>query len=421
MKKQINIPCEDSIFRPRSGPELQVANDTKRPGARKMFAGCLSFKLSTFYFLACCLLFSGCLRELSPDDPCQQSFGDKAVRVVIHWDDVPAASRPNAMSVFWYSGGQSPFIGDYGSAGGYERLPGGLFTPLCIDFYGNSGLDFRNTGILDGFEIYNVSRTSLYNNYADPVPGEATVAEAVSPYTCYVDGEAQVADTRSLVDGDTLTVDFYPVNVLREFTFLIYGVDGAKNIARSSGAISGMSASYFPASKNLADAPSTVLFTRVTPVQNGQTYSWSSAQKALFAQKNPDWQSSDPNIGWTGDWVTGRFSTFGPVDVNNPNIRLTVEALTGGSRYYYGAWGYWFGKWDDTVGFQIREALGGISGQGTIDEQLAWRGLNGGYDIVLSNDGRLVVPEDPDTPSDSGGFIVGSDDWGGSISVPGGH
>lgn len=365
-----------------------------------------------------CLSLTGCLRELSPDDPCLPVAGDKAIRIVIHWDDVPLVQRPASMSTYWYVPDQYPYIGDYGTNGGYDRLPGALLTPLCLDYYGNSTLDFRNTGQRETYEVYNVPRTSLYNAYAEPVPGEPTVAEA-SPYAYYIDTEKQSVDIRDIPDGDTLTVHFYPKNVLREFTFLIYGVEGAGNMARNSGAVSGMSASFFPDSETLSDKPSTVLFTRVTPVRAGQAYPWSEEQKALFAAKNPDWQSPDPDKGWTGDWVTGKFSTFGPVDAANLKIRLTVEALTSGNRYYYGAWGYWYGMWEDMVGSQVLGAMGGLSGRGTPQEQLAWRNANGGFDIILFNDGRLVVPDDGGGGGDggNGGFIVDSDDWGDFIHV----
>ncbi|MDR1882332.1 MAG: DUF5119 domain-containing protein [Prevotella sp.] len=420
--KAVFLPCR---LVPGS-TELQVDDCTKQPAGSDPPGACrsfifnfqrsvsrlrYSFSIYILHFSLIFLLFPGCIRELSPDDPCPPGFGDKAVRIVIHWEETPADTRPDGMSVFWYTGGQSPFIGDYAAGGGPEWLPGGVFIPLCIDYYGNSSLDIRNTGARESFEVYNIPRESLYNDYADPVPGETTVAEATSPYTCYTDSEAQNLDTRYQNVGDTLTVHFYPKNVLREFTFMIYGVEGAKNMARNSGAVSGMSASYFPASKSLSETPSTILFTRITPIRDGQNYPWSNEQKTLFSQKNPDWQSSDPAIGWTGDWVAGKFSVFGPVKAGVLNIRLTVEALTDGNRYYYG-------KWDDTVGAQIQEAMGGPSGHGTAEEQQDWRNRNGGFDIILFNDGRLAVPEDPDDPGDDGGFIVDDDDWGESVPVP---
>jgi hypothetical protein len=363
----------------------------------------------TAILIALCLLAAGCSqRDLSRDDPCAPA-GDKLIEVVIHWEDTSVNTRPDRMNVLWYATGQYPYIGDYKPTGDYEMLPGDLFTPLCINLYGNANLEFRNTGVRENFEVYNVPRKSLYNEYADPVPGEPTVAEA-NPYNYYADSEVQSIDTRSMIVGDTLRVHFYPENVLREFTFLIYGVEGAKNMARNSGAVSGMSASYFPADKILADKPSTILFNRITPIRAGQGYNWTQAQKDLFARKNSLWQDPDPLKGWTDDWVTGKFSTFGPVDANNPVIRLTVEALTEANRYYYGAW-------EETVAAQIAGAMGGPNGKGTREEQLAWREQNGGFDVILYNDGRLVVPSIPD--GGSGGFIVDSDDWGDYIFVPG--
>ncbi|GHT36811.1 hypothetical protein AGMMS49574_29050 [Bacteroidia bacterium] len=376
-----------------------------------------SHYLTTAYIGIILLLCSCENRELSADDPCVPvPTGNKLIEVVIHWENTPVNTRPDRMNVLWYAAEQYPYIGDYKSAGGYEMLSDDLFTPLCTDLYGNASLDFRNTDVRESLEIFNIPRKSLYNEYADPVPGEPTVAEA-TPYSYYVDSEAQSVDmdTRLMRAGDTLRVHFYPENVLREFTFLIYGVEGARNMARNSGAVSGMSASYFPAGKTLADKPSTILFSRITPIRDGQGYNWTQVEKELFARKNALWQDSDSFKGWTGDWVTGKFSTFGPVDAANRNIRLTVEAMTDGSRYYYGAWGYWYGKWEETVGTQILGAMGGPNGKGTCAEQLAWREQNGGFDIILYNDGRLVVPEEPG----NGGFIVGSDAWDDYIPVPG--
>jgi hypothetical protein len=53
-------------------------------------------------------------------------------------------------------------------------------------------------------------------------------------------------------------------------------------------------------------------------------------------------------------------------------------------------WGsLWKGVWENTVREQIAGALGE---HGTKEEQTAWRARNGGYDIILKNEGRLEVP-----------------------------
>lgn len=362
----------------------------------------------------CGLLLASC--ENKGLFPLCENDGDALVKVVIHWDGKPAGTLPQNMRVLWYlqNGGSGMLDKMFDRNGGYDRLPAAQYAPLCFDYYGNDRLEFRGYGNAGSFEAYNIPATGLYNRYADPVPGEPTVAEAASPYIFYVDGRPQMVDTESLPTGDTLTVHFYPENALREFTFLIYGVKGAKNMTQNGGAISGMSASCFPATGNLAASPSTVLFTRVEAIRNGQSSSrWTEEWKRLFAQKNPGWQSADTLKGWTGDWITGKFSTFGAVNPDNGRFRLTVEALSNNNYYYYGAWGYWYGKWEDTVGKQIKGAVEG-NGTGTPDERQAWwRERNGGFDIILYNDNRLVVPDNGGGQEDTGrgGFEVGANEW----------
>ena len=363
--------------------------------------------------ISCILLLVSCEnKELFP--PC--STGDNLIEVIIHWEGKPLSTLPENMRVLWYPQDNPAGMLDkmFGTYGGFDRLPASHFTPLCYDYYGNSRIDFRGYGSPASFEAYSIPASSLYNQYAEPVPGEPTVSEAASPYLFYTDGRPQTIDTESVPQGDTLRVHFYPENVLREFTFLIYGVKGAKNMARNGGAISGMSASCFPATGHLAESPSTILFSRVEAVTNGQSSNrWTEEQKKLFAYKNPNWQSSDSTKGWTDDWVTGKFSTFGPVNLNSLQFRLTVEALSNNNYYYYGAWGYWYGKWEDTVGRQIKGAVDG-NNTGTPDERQAWwRERNGGFDILLYNDGRLVVPDGGGNgqPGSGGGFDVGTNDW----------
>jgi hypothetical protein len=359
------------------------------------------------------LLLAACEnKELFP--PCANE-GDALIEVIIHWEGKPEGNLPENMRVLWYL--QDGPAGMYDKLldrhGGYDRLPAAHYTPLCFDYYGNQLLDFRGFTSAESFEAYNLPATSLYNQYADPVPGEPTVAEAAAPYLFYVDGRPQTVNTESLPAGDTLRVHFYPENALREFTFLIYGVKGAKNMAKNGGAISGMSASYFPAENRLATLPSTLLFSRVEAIRNGQSSTrWTQEWKDLFADKNPDWQSADTTRGWTDDWITGRFSTFGPVDVNSLRFRLTIEALSNNNYYYYGAWGYWYGRWEDTVGKQVKGAMEG-AGTGDPDErQTWWRAHNGGFDIVIDNEGRLVVPDEGGgQPGSGGGFDVGANEW----------
>ena len=352
--------------------------------------------------------------------------GNNNVNVVIHWDSVPGnqLKLPNKMTVHWYPEAGSIISSEMGPYGGSELLYTTDYTVMCMDFNGNTNFAFRSNGTRPDFEVYNVRMTGSYNLSVPQLPGgETTVAEANPPYF-YIDSRPQEIYAEDFWDNDTLTVHFYPKNVLRDFTFLIYDVTGANNIVSNSGAISGMSGSYYPATGSLAETPSTILFPRVETITNGQNSSrWTNAEKALFAAKNPNWASPDTLIGWTRDWITGKFSTFGPLNRNQNRFRLTIEAFSKGSNAYYGAWGYWHGQWENTVAAQIDSAMGK---NGTLEEQLAWRQRNGGYDIVLYNNKRLHVPENDGGSSggggggqtSDGGFKVSVDDWGDIIDVP---
>ena len=345
---------------------------------------------------------------------------DHLVNVVIHWDSVPASQLvlPSRMTVHWYPEAASIISSEMGVYGGREWLYKANYNVMCLDFNGNTSFAFRSNGTRPDFEVYNVRMTGSYNLTVPQLPGgETTVAEANPPYF-YIDSRPQELYEEDFFNDETITVHFYPKNVLREFTFLIYDVIGAKNMATNSGAITGMSGSYYPATDVLATTPSTILFPRVTTILNAQNSDrWTDEEKELFAAKNPYWASSDTLIGWTRDWITGKFSTFGPLSRDEFRFRLTVEAFSKGSNAYYGAWGYWNGSWENTVAAQIDSAMGKY---GTIEEQLAWRQRNAGYDIVLYNDHRLYVPDSDGGGGQipNGGFYVTIDDWGEIIDVP---
>ena len=365
--------------------------------------------------LAVAILFSACEnKELFP--PCGTVNPDaKQVEIAIHWDGKPTNTLPDNMRLHWYSPPAAPVTFDLGRYGGTEWLEESDYTAFCYDYFANN-LEFRGYESAKSFEIYNRPRTDgLYNQFVPPLPDETTVEEA-DPYLFYLDSRPQTVDMQDVPQGETLKLHFYPENILREFTFMIYGVKGVGNISHISGAISGMSASYFPSDGRLAGRASTLLFTRLQAHQNGQAWPWTNEQKAMFAAKNPDWQSQDPSKGWTGDWISGRFCTFGPVDPASGRFRLTVDVISRGNTFVYGAWGYWFGLWEESVGSQIQSALEG-NGSGTPEErQQWWRARNGGYDILLFNDGRLIIP-DIDNPGGSGGFEIDLDDWN-NIHVP---
>jgi hypothetical protein len=334
------------------------------------------------------------------------------VKVLIQWEEKDRNDLPGKMTVFWYQAAGTPLISDFNVLGGYEHLSRSLYTPICLDDE-NSGLIFSNFNRLETFEVKNMSVTSSnYGKYVTSVPAEPIVAEA-NPYRLYVDAAQPVVDIQNLAPGDTAEVYFYPKNILREYTLMVYNVQQTSPEISCSGAISGMSAAWAVATSIRSDRPSTILFKRVERVRKAQTSSrWSNQQKALFAAKNPEWDN--PQTGWTGDWIIGTFCTFGPAaDRPDPDFCLTIDVVTAGNRYAWGTWGYR----NDLVGKQIRGALEG-DGTGSQDERQAyWRSRNGGFDIILDNNGRLVIPED-NNGENNGGFDVGCDDWGPSVNVP---
>jgi hypothetical protein len=193
---------------------------------------------------------------------CEPAEGNAFLQVIIDWEDKPQTELPDYMRIFWYPQQYSniPLVSDMPRKGGFDRLPADKYTTLCLD-YSNSGLEFRGTDTRDKFEIYNTPARGLYNEYVPQLPGETTVAESKSnTFYFYADSRNQIVDTENIPLGDTVKVYFYPQNVLREFTFMIYGVQGAKNMSRApGGAISGMSGSYFPANGTLVEKPSTIL------------------------------------------------------------------------------------------------------------------------------------------------------------------
>ncbi|GHT62040.1 hypothetical protein AGMMS50239_14310 [Bacteroidia bacterium] len=163
----------------------------------------------TLYLL---LLFCSCEnRELSADDPCGDAV---AVEVVIHWDGINPADKPRlGMAVHLFARNA-----DY--------------------------INVRNESSLDLLEAYSVPATGLHNTYgpnssmsrtASGDPEENTVTEPY-PYNFFV-ARNDTLFTALPVPGETQYLHFYPENVLREFTFLVVGVEGTKNVSNAFGAI----------------------------------------------------------------------------------------------------------------------------------------------------------------------------------------
>jgi hypothetical protein len=261
------------------------------------------------------------------------------------------------------------------------------------------------------FEAYNEPAGGTYATRVETGREEPTVYECY-PYTFYA---TQGTPSFTAPDNGLDTLHCYPQNVLHEFTYLIYGVEGVERVASSQGAISGMSASYRLMSGTLSDEPSTLLFPRSLALKNGcspEEFAWNITDTLQripvedygFIPVSPKWFPADwenPTTGWKGDWVIGAFSVFGPADCSCGYInQLTVECFSHADYHHYASWGYWKGDWEDTVTTQIRGALGYWNGcpanveKGSIEAQTLWRKHNGGFDIILANEGRLVIPPD---------------------------
>jgi hypothetical protein len=341
--------------------------------------------------------------------------GDIPVKALIHWDEDEMATLPSRgmrVHLFPETGTSDVARADVPVHGGLLSLPrNAVYSPVCYDYYGAEKIEFRNPDLKTLFEAYCVRITGLYNTMVEPIPGEQTVAEPC-PYTFYTARNSDPFTVLPPLAGDTLTLHYYPANVVREFTFLIYGVQGAKNMAEARGAISGMAASYFPGLGVKTNTPSIVLFDRVTPYIHGQKQKWATEQKQDWPQANENarWPNGwdDETSGWTGDWVMGTVCTFGPVDPKTILSRLTIETLSNGSVYYHGSWGgYADGRAEDEVAKQLAGATGDY---GARAEQSDWRRKNGGFDIILYNNGRLVIPDD-ENESGTGGFVVSEEEW----------
>ncbi|GHV31842.1 hypothetical protein FACS1894177_07120 [Bacteroidia bacterium] len=334
----------------------------------------------TLYLL---LLFCSCEnRELSADDPCGDAV---AVEVVIHWDGIDPADKPQkgmTAHLFAQNDRSRYERANLPVDGGRMNIPVNIpYIPLCYDYYGNEYIHFHNENSLDLFEAYSAPATGLYNSYgpnsamnraASGEPEEKTVFEPY-PYNFFVTRNDSLFTVRPL-PGQTQYLHFYPQNVLREFTFLIRDVEGVENISSASGAISGMSAAYRMSDGVKGSEPATVLFGNLKG-----------------------------RVIWADDSITGVFCTFGPADIEHLLNRLTVGVVSVRHGYYYGTW-------EETVREQIAGALGE---HGTWEEQAAWRLQNEGYDIVLQNEGRLVIPDEPG----DGTFIIDVGDYD-NVVVP---
>jgi hypothetical protein len=297
-----------------------------------------------------------------------------------------------------------------GVDGGWLWLnPGSRFDSFCYGSGEMEYLDFLHKEDLSLFEVHNRPGGDESGAKVESGRDEPSVHECF-PYTFYITGPSPGFSSPSTgID----TLHCYPRNVLHEFTFMVYGIEGAGNVGSSRGSVSGMYSSYYP-STGLPGNVSTVHFRRALAIDNGRfpdSFSWQTGDTLQRVSVpgygsipvHPGWFPpgwAHPTTGWTGGWIVGAFSVFGPVPDPGLQNQLTVECFSHAHYSYIASWGYWEGRWEETVHRQLMGALGYFEGcppeaePGSAEAQASWRRHNGGFDIVLYNDGRLVIPPD---------------------------
>ncbi|MDR0560415.1 MAG: DUF5119 domain-containing protein [Prevotellaceae bacterium] len=385
--------------------------------------------LSSALYMSLCVLFMACtMRTLSEDDGCRIP----RLKVVIYWEENTVRKLPSdgmRVQFFPFDGGDSR-LADVGARGGdvsQGLLNPGDYTALCYDYFGNDLIQFRG----DSYETMEAfcTKTSTQKlgcepSVWEPYPYDLYVTEYIGKDSRENSAEGSekcemltLPATIGSRKAPAIEIPFYPRNVLREFTFLIYGVTGAAYIGRSEGEISGMATGCMLASGKPTSEPSTLKFgrekgcsgqPRIQAFENPQYIEWSKYMLTDIL----DLEAPDPKLltnsadYWDGDWIIGSFCTFGAVDTVCNMLTLEVYNMQG--ELFCARWG---GGIQEEVRSQIQSAMGRT---GSRDEQLEWRRKNGGFDIVLPGYDLEIKPS-------TGGsvFEVDVDSWedGGSIDI----
>jgi hypothetical protein len=186
---------------------------------------------------------------------------------------------------------------DYGKADvPYSGAPvklktGATYLTYAYSYIGNN-VHFRNESSRTLIEAF--SSPLVRSTYSGLFPDEATVGG--------ITGSMYVGENASytvLKTSEPQYIDVYPEDVVKKYTFEVRGVKGAEFISSTRGGISGMSASYFFATRQLAATPSTLLFDATVDVAAGT--------------------------------ITGSFRTFGRLDaINNFTIEILFPSNTNG-------------------------------------------------------------------------------------------
>jgi hypothetical protein len=380
------------------------------------------FSLFSLFFLTVCC---DRMRELSYTGG---HPGEPVVRILVEWSPADLPFRPATRM-------RANFLPQSAAANGVRLdlpsddccypasvFPASAYRVFCYDFYGNENITVADSrGRPDSLAASFTFVTGV-SGVSDLPGGREPFVLEPSPLQFYCGGPDTV-DLSALSAGDTAVVRLRPRDIVHEFTFLIYDVPASGRITGFYGSVSGMSSSYYFTPGVYGGSPCSVLFGygrspgEASPLGVFQPSeispgSWSQPRLDAFFGEGvctlEDWPD-DYASRWGGNgesgWLMGAFRCFAPLPSSGGGNVLSVFASTRGGWTCSGSWG---GNGYNAVGRQLSAAFG----DGTLSHRLAWRRLNGGFDVVLANDGVL----DPSSGG-GGGFVVTLDPYG-DVLVP---
>lgn len=309
-------------------------------------------------------------KELSDDDFC--GTGDNAIKVVVHWDDPATQARSMRINLF----SATPGVADYGRddvpASGVKQIyleGNAAYRPYCYD-YNASNIYFRNEQNGETIEAYfSGASRATYDNYVTKAPYESTYS-APSGGEFYI--HAWTTSFEVVANSPVeQTIDFYPRNVLRQFTYRVNNIIGQGNIKDIRGAASGMAATFIFHTNSPTDVRSTMLFGNV--------------KKGYDAEKKCG-------------YLEGEFYTFAPVAPYENWFTIEIYSLA--NKYHNASW---------NVSNQVGESMADRAAKLARD----------GYDILIWNDpeGEGIEEIDPGEGGSGGGFDIGVGEWGDEVII----
>lgn len=322
-------------------------------------------RLSLLLFASLAGLLACTHKELSDIDGCHE--GNTSVKVVENWE-FPSKARAMRINIFSLTEGVVHYGRDNVPASGvkyinlYNRAS---YRPITYD-YEAANIYFRDENIPESFQAYFAGSTrATYEKYAYvPTKSEKTVTSPTNSEFYAHAWELDEPFEVRYVEGVEQVLNFYPRNLLREFTYRVNNIKGVYNIKEARGVVTGMAATYSFHANAPVDERSTLLF------ENGQ----------------PDYDAQK-DYGY----IEGVFYTFGPV---YPYENwFTLEIISNANRYYTASW---------DVSAQVGESMADRPAKLARD----------GYDILIWNDDD--IPEIPDPEGGTGGgsgFQIGVGEW----------